>query len=277
MQETPLRDTRGAVLVITFIMMLVLAGLALAVGVFSQNSLLTGKSQLLDKQAYYIAEAGWQRARQTISAGTWVGSTTGTTYTESFGAGEYSVTITTNSAGDDYTVVSSGYVPSQSAYVARRQITEDSLGATISNGTNYSLTATATASSASSGHAATSANDNDNSTYWQANVGGNGEWLKMNYGASPATLNKIIILEKSNIAGITLEYSDNDSTWSSSGVTVTNSGSTWTATFTPIAHRYFRATFTSSGASHKVSVKEMQGYNATVTLDTTNTDVTTTW
>jgi len=270
-------NTRGAILLVTFLLMLVLAGLALAVGIFAQNSLATGRSQLMDKQAFYIAEAGWQRARQAITAGTWVGSESGTAYTESFGTGEYSVTIAANADGDEYTITSSGYVPTQSAYVARRQLVEDKVSASINNGTNYSLTATPSASSSSSGHAATSANDNDTGTYWEANTKGSGQWLKMDYGASPAPLNKIIILEKSNITGITLEYSDNDSTWSSSGVTVTKSGSTWTATFTPMAHRYFRATFTSSGATKKVSVKELQAYNATVTLATTDTDVTTSW
>ena len=74
---------RGAALFLTFLVMLVLSGLALAVGMFSRNSMQTGTSQLLDKQAWYIAEAGWQRARQALSVGTWAAaSSAGNTYTE---------------------------------------------------------------------------------------------------------------------------------------------------------------------------------------------------
>ena len=97
-----------------FLLMLVLSGLALAVGVLGHNSLVSGGSQLLDKQAFYVAEAGWQRARQQLVAGNWTAaSSPGNTYTESFGAGEYRVTIVDNGDGTD-TITSEGYVPSQS-------------------------------------------------------------------------------------------------------------------------------------------------------------------
>ncbi len=55
---------RGAVLLLTFLMMLMLSGLAVAVSMLSQNSLVTGKSQQLDKQAFYVAQAGLERGRQ---------------------------------------------------------------------------------------------------------------------------------------------------------------------------------------------------------------------
>ena len=86
--------TRGVALLVTFLLMLVLSGLALAVGVFSHNSLVGSKAELLDKQAFYIAEAGRQRARQALVASTWLAAAApGNTYTESFGTGEYRVTV----------------------------------------------------------------------------------------------------------------------------------------------------------------------------------------
>ena len=55
---------RGAALLLTFLMMLVLAGLAMATAIHAQNSIVSGNTHLLDKQAYYIAQAGWARARR---------------------------------------------------------------------------------------------------------------------------------------------------------------------------------------------------------------------
>ena len=52
-------DQRGAALMLTFLLMLVLTGITLAVGVFAQNSLVTGKSQLLDQHAFDVGT--WQR------------------------------------------------------------------------------------------------------------------------------------------------------------------------------------------------------------------------
>ncbi len=261
---------RGVVLLITLVMMLVLSGLALASAIFSQHSVLTGQSQLLDKQAFFIAEAGWQRARQALAAGTWQAAVSpGNAYTESFGAGTYTVTIVDQSApatqngSTTYTLTSDAYVPNSTTPAARRTVVEDNTDATATN-TNQSLTAAATASTEASGQAATKANDGSvsASSYWQANTAGSGQWLKLDYTASPPTLDTFILYEKSNITGITVEYSNDNSSWSSpSGVSVTNSGTTWTATFTAAAHRYFRATFTASGAGKKVSVKEWESYS----------------
>ena len=254
-------------LFMTFLMMLVLAGLGLAVGIAAHNHVVGGHSQLLDRQAFYIAEAGWQRARQAIAAGTWTAAASpGNTYTESFGTGEYLVTVVDNGDGT-YTITSDGYVPSQSQMIARREVIERSLSASAS-GTNYSLTATAGASSAQVPHPASHSNDNDaTTTYWRANTNGNGQWLKMDHG-SAVSLNQIVVLEENEINGVTIESSSDGSSWSTvSGLSVTESpAKTWTCDFTAATQRYFRAVFTASGSSKKVSVYEYQSYNTAPSL-----------
>ena len=270
------RHEQGAALVVTFFMMLILAGLALAVGVFSQNSLVGGRSQLLDKQVFYIAEAGWQRARQALVAGTWTAATSpGNTYTEAFGAGQYQVTVVDNGNGT-YTITSNGYVPSQSAAIAKRKVAETAVTATVSNGTNRSLAATGSASSSSGPHTAAKANDGDTGTNWQSSTKGSGSWLAMDYG-SASTLSTIIIKENDAINGLSIEWSDDASSWTTaSGQSVVESPSkTWTATFTAASHRYFRSNFTDVPSNKKAAVDEMESYNATVSLGTA--PVTTQW
>lgn len=256
-------------LLLTFFMMLVLSGIAVGVGTFAHNSQLVGKTQLLDAQAAYVAEAGWQYARQALADGTWTAATTpGNTYTADFPAspatkvGEYSVTIVDN--GDStYTITSSGYVPTASVYAARRQMVETSLSVTTADGTNYSLTATASASSTNGSNIASNAKDGSTSTRWEAGTAGSGQWLAMDHSSAVA-LDKIVVEEHSNIDGVNIQWSDDGSSWTTvSGLSVTESPSkTWTATFTETTHRHFRAVFTASGGSKKVAVKEQQHYNA---------------
>lgn len=252
----------GSALLLTFLMMLVLAGLATAGAVFSHNSLMTGKAYLLDQHALYVAEAGQQRARQALIAGTWTAAASpGNTYSESFGPGAYSVTIVDN-GGATYTITSSGYVPNATTYAARRQIAEGELSVTVSDGTNASLTATASASSEDASNPASNAKDGSTSTSWKAGSNGSG-WLAMDYG-SAVTLNKIVVKEDNNITGVSIEWSDDGSSWTTaSGLSVSASGKTWTSTFISASHRYFRASLSASSGK-KPSVKEMESYNSTL-------------
>jgi hypothetical protein len=260
-------------------MMLVLSGLGAAVAVFSQNSLSTGRTQLLDKQAFYLAEAAWQRARQALVAGDMVASASpGTTYgPHDLGAGQFRVTIVDNGSSV-YTITAEGYAPTYANYHVRRQLTEQNISVTVSNGTNRSLTATATASSSNGSHTPDKAKDGSAGTKWQSNTNGDGSWLKMDYGGSPPTLDKIVIEEDANINGVTIEWSADNSTWTTpSGLSVIESPSkTWTATFTEGARRYVRATFTASGSSKKAAVEEMESYNSSLTALGAG-DVTTQW
>ena len=253
-------DEQGAILFLTFLMMVVLAGLALAVGVFSQNSLVTGKSQSLDKQAFYIAEAGLQRARQAIVAGTWTAAPSpGNVYTESFGTGEYQVTVVDNGNSTD-TITSDGYVPSQTTTVAKRK----AVASNVSVSTNLSLNPNVIASASSSKGSDTpdQAKDGNTSTTWQANTNGSGSWLALDFQTTP-TLDKIVIKEDNNIDGLTIEWSDDSSSWTApSGLSVVESpAKTWTATFTATSHRYFRSRLTSVPSNKKAAVQEMESYN----------------
>ena len=269
---------RGAALFTVFLFMLVLAGMALAVGVFSYNSQVGGRSQLVDKQAFYIAEAGWQRARQAINAGTWSAATSpGNTYTESFGAGEYKVTIVDNGSST-YTITSEGYVPNQTATVAKRKVVETAVPVTLGAGNNLSLSATASASSSEASHPPSNANDNNTGTRWEAGTNGSGSWLAMDYG-SATTLDQIIVQEHNFIDGVTINYSDNGSSWTTvSGLSVTESpAKTWTATFTGSSHRYFHSEFTSVPSGKAAAVKEMESYNTAAAPTLGTGDFTTQW
>ena len=252
---------RGVVLFTTFLLLLVLAGLASAVGVLAHNSTIGGRTQLHDRQSFYLAEAAWQRGRQAMAAGTWTAAASpGNTYTESFGPGEYDVTLVDNGDGTR-TITADGYLPSKSATVAKRRIVEASLPANNTS-TNQSLTATASASSSQGGNTPNKANDGNTGTNWRADTTGSGEWLAMDYGSGLITLNKIVVLEHDNIDGLTVEMSSDGSTWTAVPElsVVESPAATWTATFASVREQYFRARFTSVPSGQRARVDEMQSF-----------------
>ncbi len=273
---------------LTFLMMMVLIGLALAVGVSAQQSLITGRMALQDKQAFYVAESGWQRARQALGAGTWQAAAgTGNAYTETFGSGEYRVTVldnsssgTTENGSTDYTITAEGYVPNSTTYSAKREVHEYQTNLTAAN-TNQSLTATATASSTKSSNTASKAKDNDTGTKWQANNKGPNEWLKMDYAAA-VTIDKIVIRDDGAInSTFRLEWSNDNAAWTTIATTSLSevSNNVWEATFAAVSHRYFRAVFTDIDSNDRVGIKEMEAYNRasrTVTFSGAG-DMTTEW
>ncbi len=288
----PRARARGAALLLTFFMMLILTGVGVAVAVFAQNSLLSGRGQLLDKQAYYIAEAGWQRARQALSVGTWraapsAGNTYNTTNGDpAFGAGEYQVTLvdaTTPAVenGDtNYTITAEGYVPNRTTPAAKRKETETTIDVTVAN-TNLSLAGTATASSTSGTNTASKANDGSTGTKWQAGTKGPNEWLKLDLG-SAKTVDRILIKDDGNIhATITLAYSDDNASWTtvSGTTTVESPNNSFTITFAPTVHRYLRASFPDVSSGDKVGIKEWENYDTSKRTVTYNDpgSVTTQW
>ena len=265
-------------LLLTFLVMLVLTGLALAVATFSDNSLATGKTSLLGTQAFYVAEAGWQRARQAVAAGTWTAaSSPGNTYNESFGAGEYLVTIVDNGS-NSYTITSNGYVPNDTTPAAKRQLIESAIPVTPGSSNNLSLTATASASSSAASHPASDANDNSTGTRWEAGTNGSGSWLAMDYG-SATTVDQVVVQEHNFIDGLTVEWSDDASSWTAqSGLSVVESpAKTWTATFTAASHRYVRSRFTSVPSSKAAAVTEMESYNTAAAPTLGTGDTSTAW
>lgn len=259
---------RGAALFTTFLMMLVLSGLAVGIGVFSHNSMVTGASQLQDKRTFYIAEAGWQRARQALSAGTW--SADGTSHTEQpfgAGAGEYVVTIVNNGDGT-YTITSDGYVPSQAVAVARRRIVEASMpvnDTTTNQSRTGGTTATASSSQPGAGNTPARAIDNDNETRWSAGTRGSGSWLAINLTGQRA-IERILIDERENIAALTIEMSADGSAWASipglscSEAPAGSQPATWTCTFPAVRERYFRVRCTSVPAGQRARVEEFESY-----------------
>ena len=273
-----MRNTRGAALLLTFFLMLILTSLALAVGLFAQNSVVTGNSQLLDWQAFNVAEAGAQRARQAFAAGTW---TANSTHTEVFPPptatplGEYSVTI---SASSPYTITSDGYLSSIAAWVTRRRVTLSS----VTTSTNLALNphVMATASSSNGSRTPERARDNSTSTDWRANTTGSGQWLTFNFQTA-TTVGQLVIDENQNITGVTVDWSDDGSTWTAGpAATVSGSGNnqTYTVTFSPdVVHQYFRATFTASSGSSRVGVDEMTATNSAGTLSLSQGTFATQW
>lgn len=260
---------RGAALLITFLMALLLSGLALAMGVFAHNSVVSGKSQWLDRRAFYIAEAGWQRARQALNAGTWVAALSpGGVYTEAFGGGEYRVTVLDN--GDaTYTITSEGYVPSQAVALAKRKIVERNLPASYVSGTNLSLDAEISASSSQSGEGKEpeNANDGELSTKWQADTKGSGEWLALDYEIE-TTVDRVVVEEHPHIDGLSVEISDDGAAWTTvTGLTVVESpAKTWTADFTAASTQYLRVVFTDVPGTATAGVKELQSSNTAASL-----------
>ena len=263
---------RGAVLLLTFLMMLVLAGLVAAVGIFAHNSLLTVKTQLLDQQAFAVAEAGLARARQQLAAGAWNAGTctSGSPCTESFpptsAIGQYQIVIT---GGNPYTVTSSAYLPNSTTVAARRQATLSAVNAYANLSRNPN--AVASASSSKGGNTPDKAKDGSLSTNWESNTKGSGSWLAMDAQLA-TTLNTIIVKENDNIDGLTIEWSDDASSWTAAGgLSVVESPSkTWTATFTAASHRYFRAYLTSVPSSKRAAIDELETYNtasSAVSLD----------
>ena len=274
-------------LLVTFILMVLLSGVAAAVAVFAQNSVVSSRANLLDKQAFYIAEAGAQRARQALSIGTWTAaSSAGNTYTESFGVGEYRVTVVDQTtpaeenADTNYTITSEGYVPSQAAVKAKRELVEDTIDVTPAN-TNRSLAATAAASSENGSNTAAKSNDGSTGTKWQAGTKGGSEWLRLDYG-SATTVDRMIIKDDGNISStITVEYSDDASAWTGVGsqATTESPNNTFAITFTAASHRYFRAKFPDVASGNRAGVKEFESYSTasrTVTYNAPGT-VTTIW
>ena len=267
---------RGAVLIITFLMMLMLTGLALAVGVFSQNSLVTGQSQLFDKQAFFIAEAGLQRARQLLGTGE---RAVGCGENVSFGAGEYNVVtaIATGGTltGGFYTMTSDGFIPNDTSPVARRQLLTQRLTPTITLGANLSLAAGVSAITSSSNGVNTAeprARDNDNATFWEAGGIGAGSWVGMDHGSAIA-VDEIIIREQGNtITSLAIEWSDNGSTWTAvsclaiSAAPASGTNQVYTTRFNQETHRFFRALMTGVPAGSLARVREMQDYDTTLTL-----------
>lgn len=228
---------RGAALLLTFLLMLVLGGLALAVGVFAHNSVVSSSVQLEGYQVQGIADAGLARARRELTVG---GNAVGWSANDvSFGVGTYTVT-TTDNGGGTYTITSSGYVPDATNTVARRRVREKSIPVTAS-GSNIALNTTATASSYTGSNTPDKAVDGDGNTRWRC-AGGAGCWLALDFGTNKALTQTDYDEQGNKITGYTIEVSRDGTTWETARGLSTSGD---VADFDKVTARYVRIRITS--------------------------------
>jgi len=228
---------RGAALLLTFLLMLGLSGLALAVGVFAHNSVVSSRVQLEGYQVQGVADAGLARARRELTVG---GNAVGWSASDvSFGAGTYTVT-TTDNGGGTYTITSSGYVPDATNTVARRRIREKSIPVTAS-GSNIALNTTATASSYTGSNTPARAVDGAGNTRWRC-AGGAGCWLALDFGTNKVFTQTDYDEQGNKITGYTIEVSRDATTWEAArGLSINGD----VADFDKVTARYVRIRITS--------------------------------
>lgn len=221
------RNEKGIALILVFVTMVVLSGVALAFLSIVNYEIGSSGAGLRNMQAFYIAEAGLAKARWALGEGDAGWSETD----EAFGEGTYTATIANN--GDDtYTITSDGYVPDSANPLAQRQVVESDIAVT----SNLSLGATASASSVQGQNTADKAKDGDAGTKWKSNIK-NGSWLKLDFGSS-TTFDRIVI-DGANIDSYAIEYSPDDVV-PYQGVANIVELPAWTFSFDSVSARYLR-------------------------------------
>ena len=245
-------NKKGIALVFVLIVLVALAGVTLGFWSMTDSGLRLAGAELATAQAFYLAEAGHDKARYMLAAG---GGTVPYTETNtSLGPGTYTVSAVyadppTNSL---VTITSDGYVPNSASPIARRTFIEKN--ASI-GGTNLSLAATKSSSGNPGGHPPQDAADGNQSTYCQLN-GSSNRWLQLDYG-SAKTVSKVV-LSGLNITTCVIQYSSNGSKWTNvSGASGTLPG---TKTFTAVTQRYLRALV--SGANNLMRINEFESYSS---------------
>ncbi len=251
-----LKNKRAVALVFTFMLLAALTSVAVAFFAMTSDEIRSTGAGLNDIKAFYIAEAGRARARWALTTG---GESVGWGEPDiSFGNGTYTVTTVDN--GDStYTITSEGYIPDDTAPIAKRRVIERDIPVSTDS-TNLSLAATASASSEQGGSTADNANDGDSGSKWKSSVN-NGSWLKMDF-ASSTTFDRIVY-DGSKIDSYTIEYSDDDSSWS--GVSGAVEAPAGTVNFDSSSARYLR--FSVNG--NRPEVNEFESYDIAGGEDTT--------
>jgi len=232
-----LHRQRGAALLLTFVLMLALSSIGLAVGTLGHHSVLTGRTQLENFQVAAIAEAGLARARREFTTG---GQAPGWSASDvAFHVGTYTVTTTDNGNGTS-TIMSSAYIPNVTSPVAKRRIREKNVPVTA-GGTNIAIGSTATASSYTGQNTPAKAVDNDAGTRWRCATG-NGCWLALDFGTNKV-LTKTDYDEQGNkIVDYSIEISRDGTNWETVRG-LSKSGDV--ATFDKVTARYVRILITS--------------------------------
>jgi hypothetical protein len=243
-------DRKGVVLILTFIVMVTLAAITAAFLYMTSIQVRASGRSLADARAFQVAQAGVAKARWALSRG---GQSPGWGETASpFGAGQGTYVVTT--AYSDWptrrhvTITSSGYIPGNSNFIARRQVVES----VVPLRNNLSLSATASASSVRGSSTPDRAIDGSRTTRWQSNIR-NGSWLKLDFG-SPLTFDRVIYYSL-GITSYSIDYSNDNLVWQAVVNPVESPART--VNFNPVSARYLR--FNVHG--DRPSVMELETYN----------------
>lgn len=257
-----LKTERGSALLTVFIVLVTLSAITLAFLNMVKDDIKRSGSEQADLKSYYIAEAGLAKARWALTTG---GQAVGWTEADAaFGAGTYTVTTTDNGDGT-YTIISEGYLPTDTNPIAKRRVTEKNITAASSGLTNLSLGATATASSSKGGSTPGDANDGASNTKWTANGTpsvGSPQWLAIDFGSSK-TFDRVVFDEPlgNQITSYQIQYSTNGSSWSAvSGTAASRVGTITTVNFTAVTARYHRIYITAS-IKKDPSISEYESYD----------------
>ena len=238
---------RGAALILTFIILIGLSAIAFAFLTMISYEIKSVGTGLRNMQTFYIAEAGWAKARWALTTGA---ESIGWGETDvSFGGGTYTV-ITVDNGDNTSTITSDGYIPDDANPIAQRRVIERNISAT--SGPNLSLTATASTSSVQGTNTADKSNDEDGVTKWKSLVK-NGSWLKHDFGSS-VTFDRIIYTG-TKIDSFSIMYSNDDAIYSA--VTSSVESPAGTVTFDAVSARYLR--FDVNG--NRPEVDELETYN----------------
>jgi hypothetical protein len=248
-----IKKEKGLALIFVLIVLVALSGVTFGFWYMTKSGLNMAGAELSVAQAFYLAEAGHDRARYMINNGSTV------PYTETntaLGAGTYTVTAVYSDppTNSQVTITSDGYVPNSTKPIARRQFVEKNI---VLGGTNLSLYSSGTRAYATSwqgGNIPDEAIDGRTITGWVSGDKGYSE-LWLDYG-SAKTVSRVVV-SGSKISSIVVQYSNNGTSWTA--VSNPSGALPGTRTFTAVTARYLKLAIT-SGANEKAQVNEFESY-----------------
>jgi len=246
-------NKKGFVLIFVFVVLVGLSGVLLAFLSMVASELKITGTELRDKQVFLIAEAGRAKARWALTVG---GEDVGWGESDTeLGRGTYTVTTAEGSDPQHATITSTGYIPDDTDYIARRKVVEKDIP--LSGGGAGENLAEGMDISASSGKNPDKANDGKLNTNWQSANGGSA-WLRIDFTEATDIGQVVFHEDGSNIGDYTVEYSPDDAVWTVVP-DLEKVGST--ANFTSTSARYFRFRVTSLlPGSMDVTIAELEMY-----------------
>lgn len=244
---------KGSALILVFIVLVTLSAIVFAFLVLTGDEIKASGAGINNMRAFYAAEAGRAKARWALTAGAQAAGWGETQEPFGSGEGKYIVTTAYSDApvNQHITIISTGYIPDEVSFLARREVIESSVPRT--GGPNLSLGAAATASSTQGGNTADRAVDGLTNTFWRSSVD-NGSWLRLDFGV-PTAFDQVIV-SGSKIDSYLIEYSTDNVTYQA--VTNLVESPAWTFSFDLVTGRYLR--FSVNG--NRPSIVELETYNS---------------